>query len=267
MDKTVNIFEQIIKSGSVVIVGIGLLFILIAIVVGVFKQTWFIAGVNTMSKKEKEKMDLEYLAKYFGLFFGIFGGIMILSVFICTYLGIMNYFYRSMPIAILAFCAFLILYFNVFKRKRIYNKKDTDQAQPIDVPAKKWRKLLPIAIVAVTFVLLFFAGKEPRVVFVADAFKMKGIYGVNIPFAEIAEIDTISRSKMPAISTRTNGISIFKIHRGWYKTAGGDKIRLSINSGSSPIIRIAERNGAVYYINRKNPAETRQIFNKLNFNN
>ena len=51
MDKLVSVIEQVIKSNNIVVVGIGLLFILIAIVVGVFKQTWLIAGVNTMPKE------------------------------------------------------------------------------------------------------------------------------------------------------------------------------------------------------------------------
>jgi len=126
MDKIVNVFEQVIKSGDVIVVGVGILIILIAIVVGVFKQTWLIAGINTMSKEKLAKMDLEYVAKYFGLFFGIFGGIVTLSPFIFTYLNIMEYFFGFFMISTLGFCAFLILYFNVFKRKRIYNKKDTE---------------------------------------------------------------------------------------------------------------------------------------------
>ena len=69
-------------------VKIGLLFIVIAIVVGVFKQSWLIAGVNTMSKKEKEKMDLDYLSKQFGICFGIFGVFMLLSPFLYNLLNL-----------------------------------------------------------------------------------------------------------------------------------------------------------------------------------
>ena len=121
MDKTVNIIEQVIKSGGGVVL-VGLLFILIAIIVGVFKQTWLIAGVNTMPKEKLAKMDLEYVAKYFGLFLGIFGGIVTLSPFIFIYLNIMKYFFGFLGISTLAFCTFMILYFNVIKRKRIYKE-------------------------------------------------------------------------------------------------------------------------------------------------
>ena len=267
MDKSVSVIEQVIKSNNVVVVGIGLLFIVIAIVVGVFKQTWLISGVNTMPKEKLAKMDLDYVAKYFGLFFGIFGSIMILGVFTCTYMNIMNYFHRSMPFAILGFCAFIILYFNVFKRKRIYNK--TLIVQPMDVPTKNWRKFIPIICVASTAaagLFIYLGYKEPKVEFDTNAFKLKGLYGVNLPLAEIAEADTIALNKMPAISIRTNGISLNKVHRGKFRTADGEKIHLSIHRGVNPVIRIVKNDGSVYYINRKNAAETRQIFNKLKTN-
>ena len=133
----------------------------------------------------------------------------------------------------------------------------------MDAPVKQWRRWIPAAIVLPVFLLVFLSYKEPRVGFESDAFKLKGIYGVNIPFAEIAETDTITWREMPAISIRTNGISLFKVHRGNFRTTKGEKIRLSVNSGSSPIIRIVDRNGTEYYINRKNAIETQQIFNKL----
>ena len=268
MDKTVNIFEQVIKSGGFVFVGVGILFILIAIVVGVFKQTWLISGVNTMPKEKLVKMDLKYMAKYFGLFFGIFGGIVTLSPFIFIYLNIMKYFFGFFMISTLGFCTFMILYFNVFKRKRIYNKKDTEQAQSTDVPTKIWRKFIHIAI-AVAFVgLMLLSGeREYKIVIDTNTFKLKGVYGVNLPFAEIAEADTIARSKMPAISIRTNGYGGFKMRKGWYKTTGGDGVYLNDYRGASPVIRIVKHDGSVFYISRKNATETRQIFKKLNINN
>jgi len=68
---------------------------------------------------------------------------------------------------------------------------------------------------------------------------------------------------MPAISRRTNGISFSKVHRGNFRTTDGDNIRLSINLGVNSVIRIVDRNGAVYYINSKSPDETREIFTRI----
>jgi len=144
------------------------------------------------------------------------------------------------------------------------NETDT---QPMDVPSKKWRTFISIAIIAPILLLVYFSYKEPKVEIDNNSFKLNGVYGVNLPFSEIAEADTIAWSKMPTISIRTNGISLNKVNRGKFKTTNGEKIHLSIHRGVSPVIRIVKQDGSVYYINRKNTDETRQIFNKLKIKN
>lgn len=135
--------------------------------------------------------------------------------------------------------------------------------QTPDIPAKSWHRLITVIIIAVVALILYLGYREPTVEFNSSAFKLKGMYGVNIPFAEIAEVDTINWQEMPAISIRTNGISLFQVNRGRFRTVDGDYVRLSVYSGVSPVIRIVDRNNIVYYVNRKNPVETRQIFNQL----
>lgn len=126
--------------------------------------------------------------------------------------------------------------------------------------------LLVLASNATVFFVIYLVSKEPTVTFDSNAFKMGGIYGVHIPFAGIYETDTIAWREMPAISIRTNGISLFKVRRGRFRTTDGKKIRLSVCSGISPVVRITGRDSLVYYINRENAAETRQIFKKLQEN-
>jgi len=136
-------------------------------------------------------------------------------------------------------------------------------SQTPENPVRKLFRWMPVAIVLATAAFIFSAYKEPKVEFDANAFKLKGRYGVNIPFAEITVADTIAWREMPAISLRTGAISAFKVNRGNFKTITGDNIRMSVHCGVNPVIRIVDRKGAVYYINRKNAAETRQIFDKI----
>ena len=107
-------------------VAIGLFFIVIGVIVGVFKQYWLIAGLNTasgMTSKELAKIDLDYITKYFGLFFGTFGLFLVLSPFIFGFFDVKQEVRNTIfPIVIGSFCIFLVLYFNVFKKKRIYKK-------------------------------------------------------------------------------------------------------------------------------------------------
>ena len=119
-----DVTKQVFKSGDVSFVIIGLVCVILAIVIGVFKQHWPIAGVNTMPKKELAKMDLEYVCKYFGIFFGIYGFFAMLSPFIFNYLC-MKCEYRALIFLVLtfSFCIFMSWYFNVPKKNRVYKKK------------------------------------------------------------------------------------------------------------------------------------------------
>jgi len=119
---------------------------------------------------------------------------------------------------------------------------------------------------APVFLLVYFAYKEPRVEIDKKAFKLKGLYGVNLLFSEIAEVDTIIWREMPSISVRANGISFNKVHRGKFITTSDDKIHLNVHRRVNPIVRIYKQDGSVYYINRKNADETRRIFNQLKQN-
>ena len=123
MDEIINFIKQVVKSVEVIPLLIGLFFIAIAVIVGVFKQYWLIAGVNTAPKKELEKIDLDYVGRYFGLFFGVFGGIVTLGSIICGYLNIMKHFHRFMPVAIFTFVALLFLHGHI-KKDRIYKKNE-----------------------------------------------------------------------------------------------------------------------------------------------
>ena len=116
-----EVTKQVFKSGDIWVAVVGLLFIVIAIVIGVFKQYWLIAGVNTAPKKELEKIDLEYVGKYCGIFLGILGLSFMLSPFIFRYLNIMNYFHYFIPITTFAFVGFMFLY-GYLKKGRIYKK-------------------------------------------------------------------------------------------------------------------------------------------------
>jgi hypothetical protein len=131
---------------------------------------------------------------------------------------------------------------------------------------QSWYKLLPVIMIFAVCIPVYMSYKEPGVKMDSNTFIMKGMYGVNIPFTEISSADTIACNEIPAIAIRTNGISLFKTHRGRFRTTGGDKIRLSIYCGVDPVIRIVDNDGRMYFINRTNPNETRLIFKELNKN-
>jgi glucan phosphoethanolaminetransferase (alkaline phosphatase superfamily) len=105
----------------------GLLIIVSAIIIGVFKQYQFIAGLNTKSSKELAKIDLDYVTKYFGIFFGILGLFMVLSPLLYDCFNVTQEVRNKItPIVIISIVVFILLYLNVFKRKRVYKKDERD---------------------------------------------------------------------------------------------------------------------------------------------
>lgn len=98
---------------------------------------------------------------------------------------------------------------------------------------RKWFTIIPIAIAVSIGLIVYLGYKEPVVETNSDVLKLKGLYGVNILFSEIAEADTIAYPEMPTIALRTNGISLYKVHRGKFRTTQDEKIHLNIYSGIS----------------------------------
>jgi len=116
-----------------------------------------------------------------------------------------------------------------------------------------------IAVVVVAF--LFWEYKDPKITISSENFKVQN--DIYIPIDEITSADTLLWNDMPVITLRTNGFSLFGVNRGHFKTKDGNNVWLSVKSGISPVIRITNKNSRIYYLNRKNPDETRKIFTSL----
>ena len=114
-----DIIKQVISSHGAIA---GFICLILGIVVGVFKQYWLIAGVNTAPKKELDKIDLDYVGKYFGISIGTLGIILIAGQFVFLYFNIRGYMTIFFPIMILLFVVFMFTYGH-YKKDRIYKKK------------------------------------------------------------------------------------------------------------------------------------------------
>jgi len=130
---------------------------------------------------------------------------------------------------------------------------------------RRFTTIFAFTIIAGVGILVFFGYREPKVTISPVNFKVQSLtfWNINIPIEEIVNIDTVSWKEIPRISYRSNGISLFGVHRGWFKTKDENTVWLSVKRGVTPLIRIVEKNGKTYYMNRKNTAETMDIFDKL----
>jgi hypothetical protein len=132
----------------------------------------------------------------------------------------------------------------------------------IEDQTKKWTN--PLWIISVLLVLglvLIPNYTETRVTVGSDEFKIKGVYGLTLPYSEIEQLDTIS--KMPEISLRTNGYAFGKTLIGNFKLSDDIYAKLFIKMGFSPYIFIRAKGRVPVYINFKDKQKTIKLFNNL----
>lgn len=91
--------------------------------------------------------------------------------------------------------------------------------------------------------------------------KIKGAYGITIPYAEITQVDTLSN--LPGISLRTNGYGGGNTLIGNFKMVDGSHSKLFIKRGFPPYIVIQSKDRAPIYINFKDNQKTRDLYMAL----
>ena len=127
--------------------------------------------------------------------------------------------------------------------------------------SKNWRsKIVIFVTLGGTALFLFLGYREPKVTISPANFNVQAPWGITLPMVEIASVDTIVWNDMPPIALRTNGFSLFGVNRGSFRTRDGNNVRLNLKCGANPVIRISDKNGRIYYVNRRKPEETKDIF-------
>ena len=116
-----------IKSGNVKNIIGGLILILLGIVIGVFKQTWLIAGSSLTSLTYQDDEAVDHVATFVGLFIGLVGGISILDVFIRPYFNIWDYFDNSIAGMLFMLSAFFIAFLCFIAIVLLRTKKGEDE--------------------------------------------------------------------------------------------------------------------------------------------
>ncbi len=91
--------------------------------------------------------------------------------------------------------------------------------------------------------------------------KIKGVYGMTIPYNEIEQADTLLN--IPAISTRTNGYAFGRTLIGNFKLADEGHSKLFIKKGNPPYIIILSQGRVPIYINFKDNQKTMELYHTL----
>ncbi len=225
----------------------GLACILMGFVIAKYPNS--IAGYNTMSPEEKEKVDINKVAKILrnGLYIG--GSLTVIGGTIFTLLG--------MPLlATLSLCLSIML--SVAISIALSQKYD-----------KTKRSLLKTVLVVTLIVLsstyisidIYRDSRPTEITLNTDNIEFNGAYGLNIALANIKSIELIDT--MPKIKIRTGGLSIGPIKKGNFKLEGYDHCKLFISGNYSPYIHIKTTYNEDIFFNSHIEGQIQTIYHEL----
>lgn len=98
----------------------------------------------------------------------------------------------------------------------------------------------------------------------SNELKIKGVYGLTIPYSAIEQIDTISN--IPHISLRTNGYAFGKTLIGNFKLTDESQVKLFVKKGFVPYLMIKSKKQVTVYINFSDRQKTISLYNDLIMN-
>jgi len=137
-----------------------------------------------------------------------------------------------------------------------------DVPQYNNKPAINWMKpVFSLVVLLVAALVVIPNYRETKVQFENDTFKIKGTYGVTIPFKDIEQVDTVS--VIPKISLRTNGYAFGKTWIGNFRFTDGSNAKLFVKKGFGPFVVIKSKERVPVYINFKDKQKTIDLYNQL----
>ena len=167
--------------------------------------------------------------------------------------AVVHYFLRdtefSIAMAILSWIPFLA--YMMYARKKLVGK-----LQIWLVIFLSLSFLLPLAFIASSYI-------ESSVIVDDNEIRITGRYGERIPISQLN--DVFLSNELPNISIRTNGISIGRINKGYFRSRSLERnVKLLLHSRSAPFIYIIYGDNDKHVIvNFRNKERTLEVYEQL----
>lgn len=230
-----------------VLILLSILFFGLAFILNEKNAKKLLAGYNTMSKEDQQKIDLKKYIPFFRKFH-IFLGISYL-LFGLLLFRMLNENVGGIFLAVYPLLAYM---FFISRSQRYYHGVN-----------KKLNRLgIFILFLSLLFVsyLLTNGMRESQLSIESGNYWIKGSYGELIKPEEIESVYLVDN--VPPIKRRMNGYALGEIRKGWFKTEDGDRVKLIINSNQTPVILITKRNGEKIYFSAKKQ-NNKDIFREM----
>ena len=227
---------------------IGGLFILFAFIISEKNAFKYLSVFNSLSQNDRKLFDLPSFIRFFRrfhLFLGISYILFSLLLFRMMKENVAGIFMAVYPL--LAY-----LFFLSYGQK--YSK---------NTAASRYNRIgIFVLIFSLLFIFfIFFSGfRDSGLLIKEDRLNIEGIYKTEIKYSDLQSIELIDQ--LPAIKHRRNGIALGSVNKGWFTTRDGQNVKLILNSGQCPIIRIKTISGEIIFFSSAKE-DNSLIFNEL----
>lgn len=223
-----------------ILVGIGVLFVVMGLLVHKGKMYFLISGYNTMNKEKKAKVDVVGLGRYMGIHFYINGGI----ITVAGILGLLGIPELATPAMI--FFAITTIIFLIRAQKfdgNIYDKQGK-------MHPGAWKQFLaPGIILTITLIfvagLLYFSSRPTSIIMQEDKFVIEGMYGNDYVYDDIQSITLLDT--LPTIKMRTNGSALGSHLRGRFQMEKYGKVTLFVDTKKAPFVVVQSSEGVTIF--------------------
>jgi len=206
-----------------------------------------IAGYNTMSKEQKEKVDIEGLSTFLRNGLIAIGISIIAGYYLFKWIG-----FTLIANSILLIVTLVGVIVLVIKAQKFDHNTDK----------KTKRTYFILGFIFIFVIGLIAYGFIPsKVIFDKDSVQFSGMYGVEIKIAEIDNVKLVDN--LPKIKMRTNGFSFGTVKKGYFDLNEFGESRLLIHSEKPPYLIISKRNGEKTIINFEEKSVTESTYAEI----
>lgn len=209
----------------------------------VVKFPLLIAGYNTMSKEQKEKVDAKGASRMMRKTFVLMGLGVIAIPYLLQVAGF-RIVTELVPVAVILPGVCYMLY-----QSQKYTKAPDVPDVTTGNKKQRTKGLYTLTLLTLSFIVFFALSLRPaRVITENETLTISGLYGMTLPLQTIESVTLIE--SLPS-GWRTNGIAAGAIRKGHFNLRGIGKCLLFTQSSEGPFIRITSSGSVPVILNKK----------------
>lgn len=229
------------------------LFVFLGFAVHKLKWHFLISGYNTMSKEQKENVDVEKLGRAVGIY-SYFIAVLFALIALVDWL---DYPQLIMPLIFILIISTVFLIVKTQKYNHNLFDEDGKWKQGASKQLKKPAIILSITLVAVA-VIFYFANTPVKIEAFDEGLEIGGMYGDTYMWNQMEQVTLLEQ--IPEIAMRTNGSAVGSMLQGHFKFENGEKAKLFVDKSKPPFIQFSYE-GKTIIFNLQSEQQTQDMYN------